>query len=156
MERKLLGKSFRKFGYTSRGCPAVFGNLGKCCSTRYWKLPKFKSHLTVWLNWKRPLISSVYWAYKAHGNWKKNWGKIKKQCNSQHELLCSIFRFLFYFCFISTGIHAKWTYLHVLSQTSFFSCYVLTTRLKVHIWLTHMKTRILCIFTPSLHRQRCT
>lgn len=39
----------------------------------------------------------------------------------------------------------------------FFSCYdVLTTRLKVHIWLTHMKTRILCIFTPSLHRQRCT
>lgn len=42
-------------------------------------------------------------------------------------------------------------------QFFFFSCYdVLTTRLKVHIWLTHMKTRILCIFTPSLHRQRCT
>ena len=42
-------------------------------------------------------------------------------------------------------------------QFFFFSCYdVLTTRLKVHIWLTHMKTRILCIFTPSLHRQTCT
>lgn len=73
-------------------------------------------------------------------------------------MLCSIFRFLFYICYISTGIHAKWTYLHVLAQTSFFfSCYdVLTTRLKVHIWLTHMKTRILCTFTPSLHRQTCT
>ena len=72
-------------------------------------------------------------------------------------MLCWIFRFLFHFCFISTGIHAKWTYLHVLSQTSFFLVTMfLTTRLKVHIWLTHMKTRILCIFTPSLYRQRCT
>ena len=40
-ERKLLGKSYRKFGCNSRGCP-LFGNFGKCCSIRYWKLPKFK------------------------------------------------------------------------------------------------------------------
>lgn len=45
----------------------------------------------------------------------------------------------------------------IIPDQFFFSCYdVLTTRLKVHIWLTHVKTRILCIFTPSLHRQRCT
>ena len=47
MERKLPGKSFRKFGDTSRGCPALLGNLGKCWSTRYWKLPKFKSYFLV-------------------------------------------------------------------------------------------------------------
>ena len=156
MERKLPRKSFRKFGDTSRGCPALLGNLGKCCSTRYWKLPKFKSYFLVEL--KAPFnFFCILSLQQLTETEKKNWGKIKKQYNSQH-VLCSIFRFLFYICYISTGIHAKWTYLHVLSQTSFFfSCYdVLTTRLKVHIWLTHMKTRILCIFTPSLHRQRCT
>ena len=51
MERKLPGKSFRKFGYTSPGSP-LFGNFGKCCSTRSWKLPKFK--LDFWLNGKHP------------------------------------------------------------------------------------------------------
>jgi len=45
--KKTSGKSFRKLGYTSRDCPALFGNLGKCCSTRYWKLPKFKSYFLV-------------------------------------------------------------------------------------------------------------
>ena len=45
---KLNGrKTSGKFGDTSRGCPALFGNLGKCCSTRYWKLPKFKSYFLV-------------------------------------------------------------------------------------------------------------
>ena len=51
MERKLPGKSFPKFGYTSPGSP-LFGNFGKCCSTRSWKLPKFK--LDFWLNGKHP------------------------------------------------------------------------------------------------------
>ena len=51
MERKLPGKRFRKFGYTSPGSP-LFGNFGKCCSTRSWKLPKFK--LDFWLNGKHP------------------------------------------------------------------------------------------------------
>ena len=118
MERKLPGKSFRKFGDTSRGCPALFGNLGKCCSTRYWKLPKFKSYFSVEL--KAPFnFFCILSLQQLTETEKKNWGKIKKQCNSQH-VLCSIFRFLFYICYISTGIHAKWTYLHVLSQTSFF------------------------------------
>ena len=56
MERKLPGKSFSKFGYTLRGCP-LFGNLGKCCSTRYWKLPKFKPEVLV--EWKAPKLSFV-------------------------------------------------------------------------------------------------
>ena len=51
MERKLPGKSFPKFGYTSPGSP-LFWNFGKCCSTRSWKLPKFK--LDFWLNGKHP------------------------------------------------------------------------------------------------------
>jgi len=30
MERKLLGKHFRKFGYASRGCPVFW---------KFWKMP---------------------------------------------------------------------------------------------------------------------
>ena len=41
-EGKLLGKSYRKFGCNSRGCP-LFENFGKCCSIRYWKLPKIQT-----------------------------------------------------------------------------------------------------------------
>jgi len=41
-ERKLLGKSYRKFGCSSRGCP-LFENFGKCCSIHYWKLPKIQT-----------------------------------------------------------------------------------------------------------------
>ena len=117
---KLNGrKTSGKLGDTSRGCPALFGNLGKCCSTRYWKLPKFKSYFLVEL--KAPSnFFCILNPQQLTETEKKNWGKVKKQCNSQH-VLCSIFRFLFYFCLISTGIHAQWTYLHVLSQTSFFS-----------------------------------
>ena len=42
MERKIAGKRFRKFGYTSWGWP-FFGNFWKCCSIRYWKLPKIQT-----------------------------------------------------------------------------------------------------------------
>ena len=41
-EGKLLGKSYRKFGCNSRGCP-LFENFGKCCSIRHWKLPKIQT-----------------------------------------------------------------------------------------------------------------
>lgn len=155
MERRLLGKSFRKFGDTSRGCPALFGNLGKCCSTRYWKLPS----QIVLFGW---IESALYFLLHiepttGHGNRKKNWGKIKKQCNSQH-VLCSIFRFFILYLLHLYRYTCKMNLSTcIIPDQFFFSCYdVLTTRLKVHIWLTHMKTRILCIFTPSLHRQRCT
>ena len=37
--KKTTGKNFRKFGYTSRGCP-LFWKFLKCCSICYWKLPK--------------------------------------------------------------------------------------------------------------------
>ena len=56
MERKLPGKSFPEFGYTSRGC-ALFGNFGKYCSTRSWKLLKFKPDFLV--EWKAPKFSFV-------------------------------------------------------------------------------------------------
>ena len=41
-ERKLQGKSYRKFGCNSRGCP-LFENFGKCCSIRHWKVPKIQT-----------------------------------------------------------------------------------------------------------------
>ena len=46
-KKKPPGKSFRKFGYTSRGRP-LFQNFGNCCATRqtrYWKLSKIHTRL---------------------------------------------------------------------------------------------------------------
>lgn len=73
-------------------------------------------------------------------------------------MLCSIFRFFILYLLHLYRYTCKMNLSTcIIPDQFFFSCYdVLTTRLKVHIWLTHMKTRILCIFTPSLHRQRCT
>lgn len=73
--------------------------------------------------------------------------------------MCCVRSFAFYFIFVwslQVYMHNEPIYMYY-PRPVFFSCYdVLTTRLKVHIWLTHMKTRILCIFTPRLYRQRCT
>ena len=41
-------KCFQKFGYTSRGC-SLFGNFGKCCANRYWKLPKIQTGCFGWM-----------------------------------------------------------------------------------------------------------
>ena len=54
MQRKLPGKQFRKFGFTSQG----FGNFGdfwNFCFIRSWKLPKLQ-YRTFWLNGRRPLF----------------------------------------------------------------------------------------------------
>ena len=42
--KKIKGKSFRKFGYTSQGW-LLFGNSGKCSNSSigYWKLPKIQT-----------------------------------------------------------------------------------------------------------------
>ena len=57
MERKLLGKHFRKFGHTSRGCPLFW---------KFWKMPfyslleierKFKQDFLV--EWKVPSIHGL-------------------------------------------------------------------------------------------------
>ena len=47
MKRKLPEKFFLKFGHTSQGCP-LFGNFGKCCSIRFWKLPKIQTRRFGW------------------------------------------------------------------------------------------------------------
>ena len=74
--------------------------------------------------------------------------------------MCCVRSFVFYFIFVTSlqvYMQNEPIYMYYPRPVFFFSCYdVLTTRLKVHIWLTHVKTRILCIFTPSLHRQTCT
>ena len=36
------GKNFKNFGIP-REVVLVFGNFGKCCSVRYWKLPKIQT-----------------------------------------------------------------------------------------------------------------
>ena len=48
LERKLSGKFFEKFGYSSRGRP-LFWNIFRCCSTRYWKLPKIHTGRFSWM-----------------------------------------------------------------------------------------------------------
>ena len=55
MERKLPGKSFRRFGFTPRGCP-TFKNFGKCCAVNsLWVLEVAEnSNRTFCLKWKRP------------------------------------------------------------------------------------------------------
>ena len=116
-----------------------------------------ESNRTFWLNWKRPLISSTYWAYNRSRKPKK---KLRQDKETIQLSTCVVFDLSFFILYL---LHLyRYTCKMNLStciipDQFFFSCYdVLTTRLKVHIWLTHMKTRILCIFTPSLHRQRCT
>ena len=42
MERKLPGKKFKNFGIP-RQVVLFFGDFGKCCSVRYWKLPKIQT-----------------------------------------------------------------------------------------------------------------
>ena len=49
---KIPGKNFTNFGIP-RQIVLVFGDFGKCCSVRYWKLPE-NSNRTFWLNRKRP------------------------------------------------------------------------------------------------------
>ena len=56
--KKIKGKSFQKFGYTSQGW-LLFGNSGKCCnsSIRYWKLPKIQTGRLVGM--ESALLSTI-------------------------------------------------------------------------------------------------
>ena len=86
-ERKLPGKKFSKFGYTSRGCP-LFWKFWKMlyCSIHHWKLPKIQARRVGWIKsahfplwailhgegavWERGSVGTVlFWQQPAKSAW---------------------------------------------------------------------------------------
>ena len=55
-------KFFKKLGIT-REVVLLFGNFGKCCSFRFWKLPE-NLNQTFWLNGKRQIINNRLFCIK--------------------------------------------------------------------------------------------
>ena len=77
MERKLPGKHFRKFGYTSRGFP-LFWKFWKMLFLSLLEVAK-NSNQTFWLNGKHPTMYMYPWLFCTMTNCK---GPISSyQCN---------------------------------------------------------------------------
>ena len=96
--KKTSGKKFPKiWGYLAR----LSGSVWKSWKMLFHPLLEVaESNRTFWLNWKRPLISSTYWAYNRSRKPKK---KLRQDKETMQLSTCVVLDLsFFYFIFVTS------------------------------------------------------
>ena len=121
--KKTSGIKFPKIrGYLARLSGSIcIGNLGKCCSTRYWKLPKFKSYFLVEL--KAPFNFFCILSLQQLTETEKK--TLRQDKETMQLSACVVFDFSFFisFLFYLYRYTCKMNLSTCIIPDQFFSCY---------------------------------